>query len=384
LLQALRLGGAYRLSDAGLQDLLAAAPRLLELGLPQASRITGAAVMALPQLAPQLRVLDLSECRGIDAGGPRPWRALQVPGRWPPWRWAAWRWCRPRRGGGPASALQRAVAALHAHAAHWGGAARPPFTARAPRPAVQPPRRQPLACKHPARCPAPHAASLAAALPQLAALRRLLLDGIPEVGDDLVAAAARCPALRELGVRMCALVGDAALAALAAQRPQLEALAVDECSKVGAGGWGWGGGGVGGRYCLGALGLLGCGRCAPGGSGGWDRRWVWGSGGPGLAVCSSGGLLAGRVRLAACSRAVLHGRRHPSTAMPGCSATGRARTPCPGPSPSPSARRSPMRAWQRWRRAAGSCAPSPRATARASATPGWPRWRGTGSCASWT
>lgn len=68
-LAALHLGGAYRLTDAGLQALLAAAPALQELSVPHASRVTAALVLALPQLAPQVKALDLTECRGIDAGG---------------------------------------------------------------------------------------------------------------------------------------------------------------------------------------------------------------------------------------------------------------------------------------------------------------------------
>jgi hypothetical protein len=66
-LKYLRLTGAYRLSDQGLIALLKKAPKLLSLGLPQCSRITGPAVEALPQLSPNLKELDLTECRGLSA-----------------------------------------------------------------------------------------------------------------------------------------------------------------------------------------------------------------------------------------------------------------------------------------------------------------------------
>lgn len=54
-LLVLRLGGAYRLTDSGLQRLLEAAPQLIELHLPQCSRIQGAALEHLPRLTPNLR-----------------------------------------------------------------------------------------------------------------------------------------------------------------------------------------------------------------------------------------------------------------------------------------------------------------------------------------
>ena len=54
-LKVLRLGGAYRLTDSGLQALLKAAPYLTELHLPQCSRIQGSALEDLPRLTPQLR-----------------------------------------------------------------------------------------------------------------------------------------------------------------------------------------------------------------------------------------------------------------------------------------------------------------------------------------
>ncbi|CAL8469688.1 g9229 [Coccomyxa elongata] len=62
-LRCLTLGGAYRTTDADLAKLLAAAPALVELRLPQCSRLQDAS--AIPRLVPNLEVLDLTECRGI-------------------------------------------------------------------------------------------------------------------------------------------------------------------------------------------------------------------------------------------------------------------------------------------------------------------------------
>lgn len=52
-LRSLKLGGAYRLTDADLEKLLAAAPNLQEVHLPQCSRLQDAS--ALPLSVPQLR-----------------------------------------------------------------------------------------------------------------------------------------------------------------------------------------------------------------------------------------------------------------------------------------------------------------------------------------
>uniref|UniRef100_A0A7S3QLR1 F-box/LRR-repeat protein 15-like leucin rich repeat domain-containing protein n=1 Tax=Dunaliella tertiolecta TaxID=3047 RepID=A0A7S3QLR1_DUNTE len=64
-LTSLLLGGAYRLSDAGVKQVLGACPRLQQLSLPQASRLTGAMLDGVEALAPSLRLLNLTECRGI-------------------------------------------------------------------------------------------------------------------------------------------------------------------------------------------------------------------------------------------------------------------------------------------------------------------------------
>ncbi|KAF6264728.1 hypothetical protein COO60DRAFT_17560 [Scenedesmus sp. NREL 46B-D3] len=64
-LRVLRLGGAYKLNDAGLLALLQASPGLQELTVPSASRLTGSFLCRLPAAAPQLCVLELSDCRGL-------------------------------------------------------------------------------------------------------------------------------------------------------------------------------------------------------------------------------------------------------------------------------------------------------------------------------
>jgi len=46
--RSLRLGGAYRLTEAGLAALLARAPALEALALPQCSRLTGTFLASLP------------------------------------------------------------------------------------------------------------------------------------------------------------------------------------------------------------------------------------------------------------------------------------------------------------------------------------------------
>ncbi|GLC34657.1 hypothetical protein PLESTM_000222000 [Pleodorina starrii] len=66
-LQVVALEGAYRLSDAGLEKVLRAAPALTWLAAPQGSRLTGALLDKLPQLQPRLSHLNLADCRGIGA-----------------------------------------------------------------------------------------------------------------------------------------------------------------------------------------------------------------------------------------------------------------------------------------------------------------------------
>jgi len=137
--QSLSLGGAYRLTDAGAAALLAAAPRLARLALPQASLLGGALLGGLPST---LVSLDLTDCRGV----------------------------------------------------------------------------------------AP--AALAAALPRLPALERLVIDGWGEADDALIATiASAAPALTELSAR-CADVGDDGVVALAAGRPGLTALALDDAFRL--------------------------------------------------------------------------------------------------------------------------------------------------------
>jgi hypothetical protein len=67
-LKHLCLTGAYRLNDQGLMSLLAATNKgLLSLGLPLCSRITGLTIESLPELTPNLKQLNLSECRGLSS-----------------------------------------------------------------------------------------------------------------------------------------------------------------------------------------------------------------------------------------------------------------------------------------------------------------------------
>lgn len=69
-LQRLHLGGAYRLTDDGLLALLAAARDLCALSVPQASRLTGRLVEALPSCALRLVDLNLQDCRWVSQRAP--------------------------------------------------------------------------------------------------------------------------------------------------------------------------------------------------------------------------------------------------------------------------------------------------------------------------
>ncbi|GBF91694.1 hypothetical protein Rsub_03998 [Raphidocelis subcapitata] len=142
-LASLALQGAYNFTDAALFELLAAAPALRRLAVPQGSKFGGGFVERLPALLPRLEELDLSECRG-------------VPG-----------------------------------------------------------------------------AALSAALPQLMALRRVALDGIPEVDDSVIAAVGKLPSLTALSLAFCQSVSDAALASLGSGAPNLAVLVIDDCARVG-------------------------------------------------------------------------------------------------------------------------------------------------------
>lgn len=65
---ALRLSGAYRLSDAGLLALLRSMPSLRELALPQCSRLVGPAVEQFPALVPGLRWVGARRGCGVRTG----------------------------------------------------------------------------------------------------------------------------------------------------------------------------------------------------------------------------------------------------------------------------------------------------------------------------
>lgn len=65
-LSHLSLMGAFKLTDAGLRDLLLAMPHLRSLSLEQCSRVTDAALTLVREtLAPGLRNLNLSYCTGL-------------------------------------------------------------------------------------------------------------------------------------------------------------------------------------------------------------------------------------------------------------------------------------------------------------------------------
>jgi hypothetical protein len=59
-LASLALQGAYNFTDAALCELLAAAPALRRLAVPQGSKFGGGFVERLPALLPRLEELDLS------------------------------------------------------------------------------------------------------------------------------------------------------------------------------------------------------------------------------------------------------------------------------------------------------------------------------------
>ena len=64
-IETLVLGGAYRLTDDGLAEVLRRASDLRSLGIPNCSRIEGSVVNRLPEMTPKLTSLDLSWCGGI-------------------------------------------------------------------------------------------------------------------------------------------------------------------------------------------------------------------------------------------------------------------------------------------------------------------------------
>ncbi|GAB4823302.1 hypothetical protein N2152v2_010348 [Parachlorella kessleri] len=139
---SLRLSGAYCLSDKGLVALLRGMRSLHELSLPQCSRLAGPALEQLPSLVPNLRHLDLDECRGL----------------------------------------------------------------------------------------AEH--TIGAALVGLSRLESVVLNGIPEVSDTLLARLSCCPQLLRLSLCHCSAVTDNGVAAIALALPGLLELRLNECTKV--------------------------------------------------------------------------------------------------------------------------------------------------------
>jgi hypothetical protein len=68
-LRELRLAGAYRLQPADVARVVAAAPQLTALGLPDCSWLQGATVTDIAARLPGITRLDLARCRGIDVEG---------------------------------------------------------------------------------------------------------------------------------------------------------------------------------------------------------------------------------------------------------------------------------------------------------------------------
>jgi hypothetical protein len=66
-------------------------------------------------------------------------------------------------------------------------------------------------------------------------LPAVVLNGIPEVGDALMATLACCPQLQRLSLCNCSELTDAGLASIAAALPSLRELRLDDCTKVGIG-----------------------------------------------------------------------------------------------------------------------------------------------------
>ncbi|KAK9831384.1 hypothetical protein WJX81_008255 [Elliptochloris bilobata] len=193
VLRSLRLGGAYRLTDAGLAPLLRRAPMLEALALPQCSRLDGAFLVALPG---SLRALDLAECRGV---------------------------------GKDALLAALAQAPNVAELALDGN----PEVDDAALAAIA------QACPHlrrlsVANCAGVGEAGLAAAARALPSLTALVADDCGRAGDAaLLALAEACPRLEEVSLRRCARVGDAGMAALAAGCA-LRRLRLPGCHMLGA------------------------------------------------------------------------------------------------------------------------------------------------------
>ena len=238
--RSLRLGGAYRLTEAGLAPLLARAPALEALALPQCSRLLGTFLAGLPRglrraPLPPPGALRCS-CGALARG-----RQDAAPGR------------------GVAGGCERMVGAWNRaqtlfelrlegffpfplfciNSLACRGLEAPAASGRAPC-AVHAARSAPTRAARRAldlsECRGVGRAALAAALPALPALADLALDGNPEAdGALLAAAAAACPRLRRLSVAKCAGVAEAGLVALAGAAPGLAALVADDCGGVGDG-----------------------------------------------------------------------------------------------------------------------------------------------------
>ena len=140
-LEMLGLRGAYRLTDAACELVIARARNLRHLVLSQCSRIEGTVISKLPKLVPELKTLDLSWCCGI-----------------------------PRT-------------------------------------------------------------MLSTAFQDLPKLESISLDGLVDVGDDMLieGAMSNLKSLKSISMAQCKGISDKGLSALWAQHPNLERVILDEC-----------------------------------------------------------------------------------------------------------------------------------------------------------
>lgn len=77
-----------------------------------------------------------------------------------------------------------------------------------------------------------HAALQSALTGALPALETVILAGIPEVSNALLAEMALGISLKHLSVGRCAQVGDEGLRGLAVACPQLQTLRAEKCTKI--------------------------------------------------------------------------------------------------------------------------------------------------------
>lgn len=242
----LRLGGAYRLTDAGLGPLLRRAPALEALALPQCSRLDGAFLAALPaglRCAGPQGLASLCSPRSwqcprlhspeapVSLSGSQDMPHSETPGR-----------CRSARAGFMNPELHAlwiihpGLSTAECSSLAWDllcgsglGSMCLPLTLST---------WHALLCRSLdlAECRGVGMDALLGALEAAPNLAELALDGNPEVDDGALGAlAAACPRLRRLSVANCGGVGEAGLAAAARGLPALVGLVADDCGRAGDG-----------------------------------------------------------------------------------------------------------------------------------------------------